>query len=370
MNILVLGDLMPTSNNEYLFCNGDIEVLLGKELLDIFNEADFRIANIEGAFTNTSRAIEKSGPNIKASLESIKGVKLMGIDCASLANNHILDYGEQGLDDTFDILNKNSIDFVGAGKNIEQAKKPYFFELNNKKIGIYSCAEYEFTIATENTGGANYFDSLNVADEIRKLKEECDVVIVLYHGGKEYYRYPVPYVQKRCRKMADAGADFILCQHSHCIGTYENYNDCNILYGQGNFVFCREDNDYTHTGLIAKIVIEENKKKIEFIPVVRDKEKIRIANKEEKAEIMEAFNERSAKVNDSEFLESKYAEFATKLLSIYYGGIWGRAFRIVRKLKLEKIFIKKWKYMFLLNMVRCEAHSDIFIRGIQETLKK
>lgn len=60
---------------------------------------------------------------------------------------------------------------------------------------------------------------------------------MLYHGGKEYYRYSSPNLQKTCRKMTEKGADLVLCQHSHCIGSYEEYNDSTILYGQGNFIF-------------------------------------------------------------------------------------------------------------------------------------
>ena len=64
------------------------------------------------------------------------------------------------------------------------------------KIGIYACAENEFTIATDTTAGANPFDPFESLDHIQNLKRSCDYVIVLYHGGKEHYRYPSPYLQK------------------------------------------------------------------------------------------------------------------------------------------------------------------------------
>ena len=76
-------------------------------------------------------------------------------------------------------------------------------------------------------------------DHIQNLKDQCDYVIVLYHGGKEHYRYPSPYLQRVARKMVEKGADLVVCQHSHCIGCYEKYKDSMIIYDQGNFIFER-----------------------------------------------------------------------------------------------------------------------------------
>jgi len=114
--------------------------------------------------------------------------------------------------------------------------KPLLVEQDGKKIGIYACAETEFSIAEDNRAGANPFDPLESLDHIADLKSKCDFVIVLYHGGKELYRFPSPYLRKVCRKIVEKGADLVICQHSHCIGAFENYHDSVIVYGQGNFL--------------------------------------------------------------------------------------------------------------------------------------
>lgn len=108
----------------------------------------------------------------------------------TLANNHILDQGKQGLDSTIAILEKEGIAYAGAGANLAEAQKPYIIIVNNIKVGIYCCAEHEFTIATEESAGVNPFEPLDSLDHVANLRKQCDFVAVLYHGGKEHYRYP------------------------------------------------------------------------------------------------------------------------------------------------------------------------------------
>jgi len=170
-----------------------------------------RIFNLEAPITDELNPISKCGPNLIAPTSTIKGIKALNPSLITLANNHILDQGVRGLNSTRDILNSNDIPFVGVGDNLTAASKPYILQRDNLKIGVYACAEHEFSIATDTSPGANPFDPLESLDHIQDLKSMCDYVIVLYHGGKEHYRYPSPYLQKVCRKMVQKGADLIVC---------------------------------------------------------------------------------------------------------------------------------------------------------------
>lgn len=143
------------------------------------------------------------------------------MDLLTLANNHILDQDQQGLVSTCSVLDAAGIAYTGVGQTPEEAAKPYIFECDGKRIGVYACAEHEFSIVTEHSAGANPIDLLETPDHVAALKEQCDYVIVLYHGGKEHYRYPSPNLQKVCRKLVEKGADLVVCQHSHCIGCEE-----------------------------------------------------------------------------------------------------------------------------------------------------
>ena len=222
MHLIIGGDLAPTQSNLDLVNNSAVSTLLGEELLSLWKAADIRVFNLEVPLADQENPIPKCGPNLIAPTNSVKGIKALNPSLLTLANNHILDQGQQGLKSTKETLYKNEIPFVGVGDNLTEATKPFIFRRDKLKIGVYACAEHEFSVATENTPGANPFDLLNSLDHLQNLKAECDYVIVLYHGGKEYYRYPSPNLQKVCRKMTQKGADLVICQHSHCIGCYED----------------------------------------------------------------------------------------------------------------------------------------------------
>ena len=210
--ILIGADFVPTKSNEAYFISGDSEKLFGIPLKRILDKADYRIFNLECPIVDKESPIEKKGPNLRAAKNTVQGFIEAGVDLFSLANNHIMDHGENGLHSTVHALENAGIKSVGSGACLSEASKAFVFSVKGKRIGVYACAEHEFSIATETSCGVNPFDPLETMDHIIELKQAVDYVIVLYHGGKEYYRYPSPNLQKRCRKMISSGADLIVCQ--------------------------------------------------------------------------------------------------------------------------------------------------------------
>lgn len=99
---------------------------------------------------------------------------------------------------------------------------------------------------------------------------------MLYHGGREFYRYPSPGLQHRFRRMADKGADLVVAQHTHCVGCCEKYNNSTLVYGQGNFIFDYGDDEYWNTGLL----IEVDCNVVSYIPYFKENGKIRMDNGE------------------------------------------------------------------------------------------
>lgn len=255
MKILIGADLVPTQSNYHLFQIGAVDELIGYDLKRELRNADFTIFNLEVPLTDRIEPIEKCGPNLRAPVDTIKGLKSINPHFFSLANNHILDQGRHGLENTIEVLDWAGIGYAGAGANLEEAKKPYIVEIQGIKVGIYCCAEHEFTIAKKHEAGANPFDPLESFDHISQLKQKCDFVIILYHGGKEYYRYPSPNLQKVCRKFVEKGANCVVCQHSHCIGAMEEWKVESgqkgvIVYGQGNFLFDYSESEFWKTSLL------------------------------------------------------------------------------------------------------------------------
>jgi len=363
LKILVGADLVPTKSNYEAFINSDVEYLIGGELIDILNENHIRIFNLEAPLAEVGSPINKCGPNLIAPLETIKAIKKMNPSLLTLANNHIMDQGTQGLESTLKILEEYEIPYSGVGRNSVEAAIPYSFEMKGKKVGVYACAENEFSISTKQIEGANAFDLIESFDHIKSLKRVCDFVIVLYHGGNEFYRYPSPYLQKRCRKIAENGADLIVCQHSHCIGCFEKYINSTIVYGQGNFIFDHADNEFTSNSLMIQAQLFNGSYYIDYIPIMKRGNKVELADIDEADEVLVAFNKRSEQILQKDFIENEYQIFAKSRETTYLNALCGNhiTLKILNKIfrnKLSKKLYSKAALTKILNYIECEATGN------------
>lgn len=198
---------------------------------------------------------------------------------------------------------------------------------------------------------------------------------MLYHGGKEHYRYPSPYLQKVCRKMVEKGADLVVCQHSHCIGTYEQYKNSTIIYGQGNFIFNKLNNEFWNTSILINLKIEKELH-IDFIPIVRTEKGIRLANEVESKQILLDLYSRSKRIQEQDFIENCYNELAESKINNYlrqFSGFGKWVSRFDRKILKGKLLQKKYKTNQLLslqNFIECEAHRELILRGIKNRINK
>lgn len=369
--MIIGADLVPTRNNYELFEAGDIGTLIGEELSEKLNEADFTVFNLEVPLTDEQHPIVKCGPNLIAPTSTINGLKTINPHFFGLANNHILDQDVEGLASTLKTLKEANIAYSGVGKNLDEASKPFIKEINGKRVGIYCCAEHEFSIATETTPGANPFDPLESLDHVKQLKHDVDYVIVLYHGGKEHYRYPSPYLQKVCRKLVDKGADLVVCQHSHCIGCEEKYNNGTIVYGQGNFLFDNCDSEFWQTGLL--IVLNDDFD-VSYYPIVKEANTVRAASEERGKEILRDFYKRSEMIKNPDFVREEYSRFASKMYMQQTSPFRKREsflFRVINKLSGNRIrtrlaySIPQDKLYVQINFVECEAHRELLIEGLK-----
>ena len=371
VRIIVGGDIVPTANSTMAFSSGNISELLDDSLIKLLTESDVRIFNLETPVTDKECPIRKSGPHLRAEPDTIKGLAALNPTFVTLANNHIMDQDIQGYYDTVDNLKKYGIKHLGTGNSIKEVEHSSVIEINGVKIGIYACAEHEFSIAADDRPGANPFSQAESYEHVKDLKQKSDVVIVLYHGGKEYYRYPSPNLQKYCRRFVDSGADLVLCQHSHCIGCAEEYNNGNIVYGQGNFLFDKYSNDFVDTGLLVEITINRQGKNVCYIPIFRSTPGTRSANEKQSKEILDEFYERSEKIKDSDFVKETYDQFAkdqyeTLLMKfdIVSDGIF---FKIINKMtggRLRKHYFKKLlsrRSTYMQGVLQCEAWNELLL---------
>lgn len=376
MTILIGGDTAPTESNQTLFEVGNIRALFGDELVELFRSADVRILNLESPLCDTSTPIKKCGPCLRGTPSAVGVLHRLGVDAVTLANNHILDHGVQGWKATQRLLDQVGIQHFGAGNTLAESAMPYIMHVGGKRIGLYACAEHEFSIASPNSPGANPFDPLESFDHVATLAQHCDGVIVLYHGGTEYYRYPSPQLQRVCRKFVEKGAALVLCQHSHCIGCEEKYQHGVILYGQGNFLLDRGEREERKTALLVKA--DETLKEISYIPVVKAGNGVRLAGHAETDTILQAFVERSQEIKQNNFMTCHYTEYAEKRLNDYIQSIHGVPERLftVKMLNLltkgqfrQKALRRCYEledFMAIENYIDCEAHRELLLAGLEQ----
>lgn len=325
IRIIIAGDLLPSENNYALFEEGNAATLFGKEICQLFADSDFSIANLEGPLTDSSFPQKKDGPGIKAPKSSITGIKELGLKAVALANNHITDYLQQGIDDTITVLREAGIKYVGIAPRIScsyPVNSHLSLDVRGCKICIYNVSETFFNRPTKDMDGANVYDEWIVLNEIKELKQTHDFLIVIYHGGAEYFPYPTPQTRIRFHRMADCGADFITSQHTHCIGCEEWYHGSYLLHGQGNFLFARQKKylDITKQGLVVELSISKDGFSVKnHVVNILDN----LLNYDERQDLT-SFIERSKQLDDEEFIVEQYTkqkveELMRKYLIAYKG---------------------------------------------------
>ena len=206
------------------------------DVADWVKAADLNIFDLECPLTDHSNRLFKSGPHLKANPDRISLIKNAGFGVATLANNHILDYGAEGLLDTINILEQNQISYVGASASPEKCKNPLRINVKGKKIGLVNFTHTEFSTADSGHIGANGLDIIDNYAQIMDVKTDCDYVFVIIHAGIEMYKYPSPKLQKMCKFFASLKVTAVICHHSHVVCGYEVYGGIPIFYGLGNFI--------------------------------------------------------------------------------------------------------------------------------------
>ncbi len=374
--IVIFGDICPTKDTQAAFESGDRHAIFG-EILPAIEGADLVIGNLECAITDSPRPIRKAGPVLYSSSRSLDCLK--DFDALSLANNHIRDCGDEGVMTAMSSCNRRGIKTFGSGANIQEARKPLVLEVDNLKIGIISFAEQEFNVATDSRPGACYLDLYDDFDRIRELRKNVDYLIILYHGGIEYFEYPTPELKRKCRKMAKCGADLISCQHSHCIGTIEQYGDSTIVYGQGNSVFgYRPNNTSWNRGLMLEVDLSKDKllnitseshsqnsnvhASVTYRPFIASQSGLKWMRSDQVKKLEKELSDRA--VASEEMIDQEWSKFCINIGKIHLPLLlgWPRILiALNRRLNnaLIKLLFSRKASNNTHNLIRCEAHKEV-----------
>lgn len=209
--------------------------------------ADVMFCNLECPLCNLEGTPKRFKTSIHAREETIIYLKNAGFNIVSLANNHTTDFGWSSLKKTMEILEKNNIYHVGAGKNLDEARKPVILKIKGLKIAflayyaeifcIGSTVEEDVIIATKNSYGVSLYNPNSITEEIEKLKDSVDYIIISMHWQDEFIHYPTPKVIAEARKIINMGADIIIGHGPHVLQGHEEYHNGLIFYSLSNFLF-------------------------------------------------------------------------------------------------------------------------------------
>lgn len=244
VTMIFAGDMLFWTYVREQYPTKGIDAVLSKEMQQEFLDADIAMVNEEFPFSTRGTKMQDKQYTFRVDPSYVSLFVDMGVDIVSLANNHILDYGQEALSDTFTTLDNVGIRYVGAGESLERAKEVQIFNINGKRIGIVSASRVIPVVGwdAQNAvpGVFTTYDGTKLCEEIRKAKETCDYVVTYVHWGVEYKDTPEEYQKTLAKQYIDAGADIVLGAHSHCLQSVEFYNGKPVFYGLGNFCFDAE----------------------------------------------------------------------------------------------------------------------------------
>jgi poly-gamma-glutamate capsule biosynthesis protein CapA/YwtB (metallophosphatase superfamily) len=237
------------------------------DVLPVLRGSDLRITNLECTLFGEN-PLWKSGAVFKGRAGHIRGLTAVPFEVATLANNHVFDYGSEAFRQTKELLNHNSIHFLGAGMTAGEAQTPLTINLKGIKIGIVNFSEGEDLTSAVDGPGVFGWDVDRVIQIVQELQRRADIILVICHCGVEYVAFPPPYVTDAFNRIADAGADLIIGHHAHVPQGVRIHHHVPICYSLGNFVFFQEtDLLYRKVGYFVQVgITRESVSYLKIIP--------------------------------------------------------------------------------------------------------
>lgn len=275
-----IGDffLSPVMYDNYR--KNGISGVISPKIQEIFNNADIAAANHEYVCGDGIEDLRVDYQQYSfltpTSQEPI--LKEFSFDVMTLANNHMMDYGVEGLRSTIANLRKNGIAHVGAGENLQEALTPYTTTINGKKIAIIAATrvvpKYEYYATDSKPGLLTTYESTDrfqmIKEEITRLKteENYDVVVVYVHWGNDGQKEILDSQVTLGHGYIDAGADIVVGKHTHVLQGMEFYKGKLICYGISNFLF---GGYYCDTMVLSVEISEDNNITAKMLPCISER---------------------------------------------------------------------------------------------------
>ena len=247
-----------------------ITAIADEEMISHMQNADLFLLNHEFVFSNRGEAMEDKQYTLRTDPKYVKILQELGTDVVGIANNHILDFGQQAFLDTLETLENAEIPYVGGGRNKEEALSPYVQTINGQSFAIFAATRVSPTAAwyagSSKPGILQTYDAADLNKAIADADGKYDHIIVYAHWGVERAVMPEEYQRTLAKGYIDAGADLVIGAHPHVLQGFEFYKDVPICYSLGNYLF---GNRTGETLLLNAIFNESGDLTIQLIPCER-----------------------------------------------------------------------------------------------------
>ena len=251
---------------------------------------DLLFGNLEQPLTSRGTAVEKKF-TFRAPASSAGILKACGFTGAGLANNHVMDFGPDGLMDTLAALDRAGLSRLGAGKDSLSARKPLFFERNGVKVGLlaFTSTFPDEAWAKKSRPGVAYSDLARLTEWVREAKAACDALVVVFHGGTELAPEPNGVQRAVARAAAEGGADAFIGHHPHVVQAAELIGNTVVVHSIGNFLF-ESPTAGTEKSLIARLSLSRAGARVALVPIDTDGGRPKPATAPQREEIRAALD--------------------------------------------------------------------------------
>jgi len=289
--------------------------------------ADYVVGNLETPLSTApfdpNRGVLKSDPALAQVLVSL------GFDAFTIANNHTMDCGAEGLRDTLAFLHQNNIAHFGAGENLQSARRPLIVERNNIRFGLLGYSQPELDAAQNDKAGNAPLRKEIILADVAKLRSQVDVLILTLHEGYEFQFYPRLEFMQLCRELTQNGVDVICGHHPHVLQGMEACGNSLIMYSLGNFWF---DMTYqrrvpeSRQGLIAHVSFDQKGPvKLALTPtVISETSQLRVASSEQQREILQHLKDISSLLSNTEAIREQNAISVSKVIRSIFGAVYNQ----------------------------------------------
>ncbi len=223
----------------------------------VLSGADLAMVNLETAITDRGSPVPGKAFHFRSPPASFDALRAAGVDVVTMANNHSLDYGSSGLQDTFGAISSSRLPVVGIGHDADEAYRPYVATIRGQRVGILAALDWlepglksAWTATDSRPGLATAFDPARLLAAVRAARPHVDTLVVFMHWGTEQTLCADAEQSSLARRLAAAGADLVVGAHAHRVQGAGRIGRTFVAYGLGNFTWWREDGESGRTGVL------------------------------------------------------------------------------------------------------------------------